>query len=100
MSRALSDGEDSAGETGANGFVDATAETEVELHLPLTVDMEPDWIHEEVPTFPGPADMDAVDLDPEAWLRFKSLSGAKSKRLRFGLPGMASWSSDEQFLGA
>ena len=95
MSRELSDGEDSAAET--DEFVDATAETEVELHLPLEVDMEPDRIHEEVPTFPGSADTDAVDPDPGAWRRFESPNGAKPKWLRFGLPGMASRSLDEQF---
>ena len=52
MNREQSDGEDSAGETGTDGFVDATAEMEVELRLPLEVDMKPDRIREGVPLFP------------------------------------------------
>ena len=64
MSREQSDDEDSAGETGNNPFVDATADTEVELHLPLKVDMEPDQIREHVSIFPVPADLDAVDRSP------------------------------------
>ena len=31
-------------ETGTDQFVDATAEMEVELRLPLEVEMKPDWI--------------------------------------------------------
>ena len=54
MSREQSDDKDSAGETRNDQFVDASAETEVELRLPLEVDMEPDQIHDHVPTFPGP----------------------------------------------
>ena len=49
MSREQSDGEDSVGETGTDGFVDATAETEVELRLPLEVDVGPDQIRKDVP---------------------------------------------------
>ena len=39
--REQSDGEDSARETGTEGFFDVTAEMEVELLLPLEVDMKP-----------------------------------------------------------
>ena len=53
MSRAQSDGEDDMVETGTDRFVDTTAETEVELHLPLEVDMESDRIHKEYPDLPG-----------------------------------------------
>ena len=49
MSREQSDGEDSAGETRTDRFVDATAEMEVELRLPLEVDMEPAQIRKDVP---------------------------------------------------
>ena len=44
MRREQSDGEGSVGETGTDRFVDATAETEVEIRLPLEVDVEPDQI--------------------------------------------------------
>ena len=48
-----SDSEDSVVETGSDRFVDATAETEVELHLPLEVDMEPDAkIHKDILSYP------------------------------------------------
>ena len=88
----LSDGEDSAVETGADGFADATAETEVELCLPLEVDMELDQIYKEVPTFPGPADTDVVYPDPGVWCRFESPSGSDS--------GYREWPPGEQFPGA
>ena len=45
MSWEQSDGEDSVEETGTDRFVDATSKTEVELCLPLEVDMEPDRIY-------------------------------------------------------
>ena len=50
--------------TETNRFVDATAETEVELRLPLEVDMEPDRICEDVPIYPGAVDLDAGDPTP------------------------------------
>ena len=64
MSREQSDDEDSVGETGNNRFVDATAESELELCLPLEVHMEPDQICEHVLIFPGPVDLDIVDPSP------------------------------------
>ena len=39
MSREQSDGKGRVGETGTDGFVDATMEAEVELRLPLEVDV-------------------------------------------------------------
>ena len=73
MSREQSDGEDSEGEAGNGGFVDATAETEVELRLPLEVDMKPDSIREDVLIYPGPSIWmtsipireRSADLDPQ-----------------------------------
>ena len=47
MSREQSDGEDSVVETGTDRF-----ETEVELRLPVEVDMEPDRIRKDIPIYP------------------------------------------------
>ena len=70
ISREQSDSKGSVGETGTDGFVDATAETDVELRLPLEVDMEPDWMRRDVPIYSGAVDLDAVNPDPEAQVRF------------------------------
>ena len=53
MSREQSDGEDSVVGTGVNRFVDATAETEVELCLPLEADMETDEIPKDINDLSG-----------------------------------------------
>ena len=58
------------GETGTERFVDATAETEVELRLPLEVDVEPDQIRKDGPIDSGAINLDAVDPDPETPRRF------------------------------
>ena len=65
MSREQSNGEGSVGETGTDRFVDVTAETEVELRLPLEVDVEPDQIRKDVPINSEAVNLDAVDPDPE-----------------------------------
>ena len=75
MGREQSDCEDRAGETGTNQIVDATAE--VELRLPLEVDMEPNQIRED--DFPGPVNLDAFDPNPEMQHRFGTPNGAKPK---------------------
>ena len=66
-SREQSDGEDSVGETRTNLFVDATAETEMELRLSLEVDVEPDRIREDVPIYPEsiPIRKRSADLGPQ-----------------------------------
>ena len=86
MSREQSGGEGSGVETGTDRFVDATAETEVELRLPLEVDMEPDRIRKDVPIYPGAVDLDVVGPDPETQCRFGPPNGAKPKWARYGLP--------------
>ena len=53
MNREHSDGEDIVVETGTDQFVEATAETEVELRLPLEVDMEPDRIRKDILRYPA-----------------------------------------------
>ena len=73
-------------ETGPNRFVDATAETEVELRLPPDVEMEPDRIRKDVPIYPGAVDLDAVNPDPETHRQFGPPNGAKPKWPRHGLP--------------
>ena len=65
MSQEQCDGEGSVGETGTDRFVDASAETEVEVRLPLEVDMEPDRIRKDVQIYPGAVDLDAVGSDPK-----------------------------------
>ena len=72
MSREQSDGEGNGVENGTNRFVDVTAETEVELRLPLEVDMEPERIRKDVPIYPGVVDLDVVGPDPETQRRFGS----------------------------
>ena len=81
MSRQHSDGEDSVVETGTDQFVDATAETEVELRLPLEVDMEPDRICKDIP---GSVGLDVVSPDPEMRSRLDPPNGAKPKWARRG----------------
>ena len=85
MSRELSDDDDSAGETGTDGFVDATAETEVELRLLLEVDMKPDRIREDVPLFPDIVVPDAVAPYLGTQHGFGPPNGAKAKWSRHGL---------------
>ena len=78
MSRDQSDSE-GVGETGTDGFVDTTAETEVELRLPLEVYVGPDQIRKDVPINSGAVNLDAVDPDSETQRRFGSPNGAKPK---------------------
>ena len=84
MSGDYSDGEGSVGPDA--DFVDATAETEVELRLPLEVDMKPDQHREDVPTYSGAVDLDVVDFGQDEQRRFEPPSGAKPKWPRHGLP--------------
>ena len=75
MSWEQSDGEGSGIETGTDRFVDASAETEVELRLPPEVVMEPDQIRKDVSIYPGSTTWTLlvlirkrnVDLDPRMW---------------------------------
>ena len=60
MNREQSDGEDRVVGTGVDRFVDATTETEVELRLPLEVDMEMAQIPKDMPISPGPVGLDVV----------------------------------------
>ena len=66
------------GETGTDGFVDATAEMEVELRLPLEVDVGPDQIRKDVPINSG--------ADSKTQRRFGPPNGAKPKWPRHGFP--------------
>ena len=51
MSGDYSDGVGSVGPEA--DFVDATADTQVDLRLPIVVDMKPDKPREDVPAYPG-----------------------------------------------
>ena len=86
MSPEQSDGECSLGETGSDRFVDATAEMEVELRLPLEVDVGPDQIRKDVPINSGAVNLDAVDPGPETQRRFGSPNGAKPEWPTHGFP--------------
>ena len=55
MSGAYSDEKGSVG-PDAN-FVDATTDMEVELHLPMEIDMKPDQLREDVPAYSGAVDL-------------------------------------------
>ena len=84
MSGGYSDGEGSV--VPDADFLDATAETEVELRLPPAVDRTPDQPPEDVLTYPGAVDPEAVDLDQDMQRRFEPLRRAKPKWPRHGLP--------------
>ena len=56
-------------------FVDATADMEVDLCLPLEVDMPPDQLRDYVPTYSGAVDPSAVDLCQEERRRFEPPNG-------------------------
>ena len=77
MSGDYTDGDGSVGPDA--DFVDVTTETEVELRLPLEVDMKPDQPCEDVPTYSGAVDLDAVDFGQDEHRRFEPPSGAKPK---------------------
>ena len=85
MSREQSDGEDSVVGTGVNRFVDATAETEVELRLPLEADMETDQIPKDIPIPPGTVGLDVVIPNLGEQRRLEPPDGAKPKWPRYGL---------------
>ena len=57
---------------------------EVDLHLPLEVDMKPDQPREDVLAYSGAVDL--VDLSHEEQRRFEPPNGAQSKWLRHELP--------------
>ena len=82
MSGTASDGEGSFGHEA--DFVDATADTEVDMRLPLE-DWRPDLPREHVGTTSGAADQEAVDLGLGEQRRFEPPNGAKSKWPRHGL---------------
>ena len=85
MSREQSDGEDSVVETGTDRLVYATAETEVELRLPLEVDMELDRIRKDIPIYQGAVGLDVVGPDPGMRSRLNPPNRAKPKWARQGL---------------
>ena len=68
MSRESSDGEDSVVGAGTDRFVDATAEAEVELCLPLEVDMELD---RDVPSYQGVVNLGVVGPEVDTQRRFE-----------------------------
>ena len=59
-------------------------EPEVELRLPLEVDMGPDRIRKDVPINSGAVNLDAVDPDQETQRRFGLPNRAKPKWPRHG----------------
>ena len=83
MRRDYSDGEGSV-EPDTN-FVNTTADMEVELRLPLEVEMKQDQPREDVPTYSGAVDPGAVDLGQDERRLFEHPNGAKPKWRRNGL---------------
>ena len=83
MSRTASSGEGSVGHEA--DFVDAAADTEVDMHLPLEVDWRPDSPWKHVGTTSGAADQEAVDLGQGEQRRFEPPNGARSKWPQHGL---------------
>ena len=81
MSDDYSEGEGSVGPDA--DFVDATADTEVEL--PLEGDMKQDQPREDVPTYSGAVDPGLGDLGQDEQRRFEPPNGAKLKWPRHGL---------------
>ena len=67
-------------------FVDASADTEVDVRLPLEVDRRSDPLQKDARTSPGVADEGAVDLNQQEQHRFEPPNGARSKWPRHELP--------------
>ena len=75
MSGDYSDGQGSGGHEA--DFVDATADTEVDLRLLLEVDMLPDEPREDVPAYSGAVDWGDIGQDEQR--RLEPPNGAKPK---------------------
>ena len=86
MSREQSDGEDEAVVTDVDRFVDATAETEVELCLPFEAGMETDQTPKDIPISPGAVGMDVVTPGLGEQRRLEPPGGAKPKRAKYIAP--------------
>ena len=67
-------------------FVDASADTEVDVRLPLEVDRRLDPLQKDVRTSPEVADEGAVDLNQQEQYLFEPPNGARSKWPRYELP--------------
>ena len=70
MSGDHSDGEDRVGQEAA--FVDTSMDMEVDLRLPLEVDMKPDQLREDVPAYPRA-------VDPSTLVRMSSVGLAQTR---------------------
>ena len=77
MSGDYSNGEGSVGHEA--DFVDATVDREVELRLPLEVNMDPDWPREDIRIHSGAVAPNAVDLGQEEQRRFETPNSAMPK---------------------
>ena len=67
-------------------FVDASADTEVDVRLPLEVDRRSEPLQKDVRISSGVADEGAVDLNQQEQHRFEPQNGARSKWPRHDLP--------------
>ena len=81
MAGEFSDGEDNVGHEAE--LVDASADAEVDLHLPLRDPKLQDRPREEIPTHLGVLNQAAIDLDEQR--RLAPPNGAKQKRSGHGL---------------
>ena len=88
-SKEQSDDEDSVGEMGDNRFVDATAGTEVELSLPLEVDMKPDQKRKHVPILPECSTGSGTDIGCRCLPTLWAVTGGQgtSSRIQPNIPG-------------
>ena len=84
MSDDHSDGEGSVGHEV--DFVNTIGDMEVELRLPVEIDMEQDQPREDIRTHSGAVAPSAVDLGQEGQRRFEPTNGARPKWARHGLP--------------
>ena len=96
MSGDYSDGEDSGGHKAY--FVDATANTEVDLHLPLEVDMQPDKPREDAPAYSGADDLGDISQDKQR--RLKPPNGPNRNGPDTGCRCLSIWNHVDNCRGA
>ena len=95
MAGEFSDWEDSVGHEAE--LVDATADAEVDLHLPLREPMLQDRPREEIPTHSGALDQATIGLDEQR--RLAPPYGAKPKRSGHGLSLPLNMNARDPMLG-
>ena len=74
---------------GSAGFVDVTAYMEVDMRLPLEVDMQPDQLREDVPAYPAAGDPVVIGQDEQR--RFEPQTGPNRNGLDTGCHCLSIW---------